>query len=236
MATVEEQVRAATSLTAALLVLARSVDALRASTTLEWSSVGETAAPAAPQSTRERTNLGHAAPPVALRDISDQELLAFLATQFGAIPDLSDPDVQGRIQELRYELARAGPEGEPERAAVFIDESGVGDIDMGPQDEAHREARYAFARDVLQLELALGPHPDGRDWCADYAAAGPMFLYVPQRDLLLQYPESARRVMVEDLERYDERVAAEVGRDLLRREAADRSTAFPVADNYEPAN
>lgn len=230
MPTIEDQVKAAGSPREALLMLARAIDELRAEPTLNsWDGWG-TAAPPPPQPTRDTTDPGRSAG--AVRTITDDDIRAFMAQQFGAVPDLDDPEVAERLKELRKDLSTAVGESEPDHASVMVDEQGVVEIDWSPLSDEHRQQRYDFAKDVLQLPLALGEHPEGRDWCADYAEAGPMFLYIPNRELLLEYPESARRVMVEDLMSYDHQVAEEVARDLLRREASDRATAFPLADDY----
>jgi hypothetical protein len=232
---IEADVMAAGSPRDALLILARAVDALRETPTLDsWTGWGTTQ-PDAPRPTQDTTAPGRPAPPVANRHVNEDEVRAFLVQSFehGGAFDPKDPAAAAVLAQLQKDLAAATGPSEPDRPDYIVDTEGVVEIDMAPRSEEERAAREAFARDVLQLPLALGPHPEGKDWCEEYAKVGPMFLYIPDREMLLEYPEHVRRTMVEDVLSYDKRVGDELARDLLRRAADSQATALPIADSYD---
>ncbi len=209
---VEADVLAAKTPREALLILARAIDALLAAPADPWAQWDDDAAHHA-EARPSGPHPDEVDPP--RREITDEEATAWLEANYGRTP-ADDAEGRALIAMVRRDLERAG-KGE---VAVddFVMHDGIVEsrIDFSPRDEKHRAAREAFARQVLQLDVALGVHPEGGDWAVDYAKAGPMPFYIANRDLLMQYPDQVKSAIVADIEQYDVRVSQEVGRDLLK--------------------
>ena len=89
-------------------------------------------------------------------------------------------------------------------------------IDIKPVSDEKRERREAFAREVLDFgaytkELEL----DEDTAVQAYGLGGPVWLYIGNRDLFLQYPWEVRRMMVRDVLEEDPETARDMGRDVL---------------------
>lgn len=236
--TLIDEVRQARTPQEALLRIAQAVDDLRAArvpTLDSWDGWGE--APATPD---------EAPPDVAeapLRALTDDDVKAWLAKNYGRAPA---DDAEGRaiIAQVRADLERAGT---PESPVQILSQSGgvvESQIDWSPanarkvlagelSEDQYRALRYQFARDQLQLDVALGPHPNGGDWAEDYAKVGPINLYVHNRDLLVQYDDRIKSAVVADIDQYSTQMGHEVGRDLLKKPLStdqERGAPPPLAD------
>lgn len=228
-----EQVLAAKSPRDALLVLADAVDRLEAEPGMDsWQGWGEIdppnvtvqalGIPAVPDEALpddgERV-LDSNGEWVTLHEVTDQDVSAWIGRNYGRVPS-DDDEGRALIAMVRADLERAG-KGEVAQAD-FIMHDGVIEsaIDFSPKavgeltaDQYH-DKRYQFAKDVLQLEVALGPHPEGGDWYEDYAKQGPLPLYIINRDLIIQYPDGVKAAMVADVQNYSPKIAYEMGADL----------------------
>lgn len=78
--------------------------------------------------------------------------------------------------------------------------------DQYPGSERH-EQRLKFATNSLQL---AGPE------AVQYAMAGPLHVYLNDRELVMQYPMAIRRLMVQDVELDSPKDAQEMSRDILK--------------------
>jgi hypothetical protein len=239
--TIEQQVLAAKTPRDALLVLARAVDALQTPAD-PWASWGDDSvqplddshrpawsadddAAALPQPTPVIPELG---PGVRAAAITDEDVKNWIGRNYGQVPA---DDAEGRaiVAQVRADLEKAGtPEAGVDLFRTGDDGVIESAIDWAPQDEQHRALRYAFAKNVLQIDVLLGPHPTGGDWAADYASGGPMWLYIPNRDLVLPYPDNVKAAMVEDVGRYDQKAAYELAQDILKQPM--------IKDAESPAN
>lgn len=89
-------------------------------------------------------------------------------------------------------------------------------IDIKPVSDEKRARREAFATEVLDFgaytkELEL----DEDTAVQAYGLGGPVWLYLGNRELFMQYPWDVRRVMVQDVLEEDPEVARDMGRDVL---------------------
>lgn len=217
--TIEQQVRAAKTPRDALLILARAVDQLTsgAPDLDSWSGWGP-GDQSAPGESRSVEGVVDSPAPVA-RKVSNEEVYAWFVRNFNRAPE-DTPEGRAALDQIRHDIENAP--NEPQRAYEFVQTAdGVieSTIDWRPLNDKHREARYTFAQKVLNLDLALGKHPepDG-DWAADYAEGGPFWFYIPNRDLVMQYPEQVRSQMVADVALYgNQKVVDELAQDLLKR-------------------
>lgn len=240
--TLVEDVRRAKTPREAILLLAAAVDQLRAAHEAvdPWESWGNEpyergamgAGPAALERAPVQGSDGDRDPESAPRlNLTEDDVRTWIESNYGrAIGD--DAEARVVIAQVKRDLERSTDAKVAED--LFIQTNGVIEsvIDFSPQDDAHRALREQFARDVLQLDVALGPHPEGGDWASDYASAGPMWLYIPNRDLLMQYPDAVKAAMVADVQRYDEKVAYEMGADVLKQpmQKDDQSPAMRLAN------
>lgn len=153
---------------------------------------------------------------VERRDVTDDEVISWIGRNYGRTPT-DDSEGKALIAMVRADLERAS-KGEVAQSD-FVMHDGVieSDIDFSPADDAYAAKRYDFAKNVLQLDMALGPHPqpDG-DWAADYTKQGPLPLYIINRDLIIQYPDGVKAAMVADVNNYSSKIAGEMGADLLK--------------------
>src|SRR6266576_331665 len=194
--TFEQQVRQAPNPLEALLVLARALDALQAKPTLDsWAGW-------APGTEQAPPPTAPAQPSLTSADLPDDVVIAWMQKNYKGAAGLDADSTEGQmaIAQVREDLLLA-PNVQVVEDLFRQTTEGIveSDIDWSPLTEKHRAARYQFAKDVLQLDVALGPHPEQGDWAADYASGGPMYLYIPNRDLVKQYPENVRSQMVEDV-------------------------------------
>ena len=169
-------------------------------------------------------------------EVSFEDAKAWIEKNYGAPVD--DTTAAGRqaILQAKLDMENA-PNVESVDDFFRTDGNGVVEsrIDWSPLSQKHHDARYEFAKRVLQLDVALGPLPDGEDgdWFEDYAKVGPMWMYIPNRDLVIQYPENVRAQMVADLELYDKRVAYEFAYDVLKKPmSTDRTGGAPQPVGY----
>lgn len=119
--------------------------------------------------------------------------------------------------ERRTRILTSGKEGDPSEVVV-------------PAVSAEKmERRRLFARQALSLEAHLG---SGEDWTEAYAKGGPMWLYTGNRDLVMSYPESIRRALIEDVIEDSPQDAHEMGRDILKQpgETGPGSPAMRTAE------
>lgn len=235
--TVREQVLAAKSPRDALLVVADAIDRLEAQPGLDsWKGWDDADAHReAAQDFAERTvtqgameaihansldtgdkvldSNGHL---VDRHEVTDDEVITWIGRNYGRTPT-DDSEGKALIAMVRADLERAG-KGEV-APADFVMHDGVieSSIDFSPPDDAYSDRRYKFAIEVLQLNMALGPHPepDG-DWAADYAKQGPIPLYIINRDLIVQYPDGVKAAMIADVNNFSTKIAYEMGADLLK--------------------
>lgn len=149
-------------------------------------------------------------------EVTDDEVISWIGKNYGRTPT-DDSEGKALIAMVRADLERAG-KGEM-APADFVMHDGVieSSIDFSPPDEAYSDRRYKFAAEVLQLDMALGEHPepDG-DWAADYAKQGPLPLYIINRDLVIQYPDGVKAAMIADVNNFSTKIAYEMGADLLK--------------------
>jgi hypothetical protein len=160
--------------------------------------------------------------------VSDDDAKAWIEKNYGR-PVQDDAEGRAVVAQVKHDLENAP---DVEDVADFFrtgpDDVVESRIDWSPKSPAHHDLRYDFAKRVLQLDVALGPHPEGGDWAEDYAKAGPMWMYIPNRDLVIQYDENARASMIADLELYDKRVAYEFAYDVLKKPmSTDRTGGAP---------
>lgn len=239
--TLVDEVRQARDPMDALLRIARAVDDLRPArvpTLDSWDGWGEPLGRVAVPD--EALPDVAEAPP---RELTDDDVKAWIARNYGRAPA---DDAEGRaiIAQVRADLERAGT---PESPAQILSQSGgvvESQIDWSPANarkvrddelsaDQYRALRYQFARDQLQLDVALGPHPNGGDWAEDYAKVGPINLYVHNRDLLVQYNDQIKAAVVADIDQYSTQMGHEVGRDLLKKPLStdqERGAPPPLAD------
>ena len=208
--TLEQQVLAAKTPRDALTLLARAIDQDRARMIDPWDEWGE-ASEEKVAATDGELDTSDASP----RDITDEDVRNWIGRNYGQAP-ADDSEGRAIVEMVRRDLERAGT-GKVAEADFTMDDGVIQSrIDWAPRDEDHRGWRRRFAKDVLQLDVALGAHPDGGDWAEDYASGGPMWMYIPNRDLLMQYPDNVKASMIADVESYDARVAHEMSADLLK--------------------
>jgi hypothetical protein len=218
---VERQVLTTKTPREAILILARAIDELRAPN--PWNEWDGDMVPLA-EASEEKVAATDGEPDTS--DVSDSDVRTWIGRNYGRIPS-DDSEGRALIAQVRSDLERAG-RGEVRTDDFVMDEGVVQSrIDWAPRDEEHRARRAGFARDILKLDVALGAHPDGGDWAADYASGGPMWLYIGNRDLLMQYPDNVKAYMIGDVELYDQRVAHEMGADLLKQPM--------IKDEHSPA-
>jgi hypothetical protein len=227
MASVEQQVLAAKTPREALLILARAVDALTTRPTVDswdgWGDASEAPVPGRVPAA-QRAGATEVPPERAIellkepdppRELTDDDVRNWIARNYGQYP-MDDSEGRAIVAQVRRDLERAG-KGEVALDDFVMDDGVVQSrIDYTPRDDQHRAERYAFASQILRLQDALPAHPDGGDWAADYAQLGPMPLYIANRELLMDYPDTVKSHIIADIETYDVRVSQEVGRDLLK--------------------
>lgn len=202
MATLEQQVLGAKSPREALILIARAVDALRAEPTLDswdgWVPDGQ-----APRPLSQPLAPAPAHPRINPEDLTDDVVKMWIARNYknGVVLDDS-PEARAAIAQVREDMLNA-PNVEVVEDLFRVTTEGIveSDLDWSPLTQAHHDARYQFAQRILNLDVALGPHPEGEghEWAEDYAQGGPMWFYIPNRDLVMQYPERVRSQMVEDV-------------------------------------
>jgi hypothetical protein len=114
---------------------------------------------------------------------------------------------------------------------------GPREVVMKGVPEEKQIARRLFAERVLKLDKTLqsGGHgsPEGfESWNDVYAKAGPMWLYIGNRELFMTYPRQVRSMMVADVEADDPEEAHKMGRDVLKfeGESGPGSTAMMNGD------
>jgi hypothetical protein len=139
---------------------------------------------------------------------SPQEAMLAIAAALDRIEDAltqapAEPDPWGGWQPeaVRGEL----------RTQVNV-EDGVAEVTLPPVSEAKQNRRVEFARqnlhlgdlgDVVVMELA-------------YAKGGPMWLYLGNRQHVMELPPSVKRAMIEDVEEDSPADAHEMARDILK--------------------
>jgi hypothetical protein len=117
------------------------------------------------------------------------------------------------------------------RRAMEIEQTGedTAEVRLRAPSEEKKQQRRLFEQQTLKLKEALG---DGEDWTEAYAAGGPLWLYIGNRDLVMSYPEPARAAMVQDVLEDSPADAAEMGRDVLKAgfDETGPGRTLPIAD------
>lgn len=128
----------------------------------------------------------------------------------------------GNQQEEAFRVEQAAAEG----GAI---------IDLPAPSPARFVERLTFGEQSLRLDEyyknAEGTvtAPEGYDsWNHVYAKGGPYWLYTQDRDLVMGLPYSTRQALVADLEQDDPKIAAEVGRDILKQDAESSRAGAPA--------
>lgn len=181
------------------------------------------------------------APGLTERDLPDDVVIAWMRKNYKGAAGLepNTPDGKMAIAQVREDLLHA-PNVKVVEDLFRQTTEGIieSDLDWSPLTDKHRAARYDFAKRVLNLDVALGDHPTGGDWAADYASGGPMWFYIPNRDLVMQYPEHVRGQMVEDVrvtsharvsQQAADKLTHEFGADVLKKPmSTDREGGAPI--------
>lgn len=117
------------------------------------------------------------------------------------------------------------PAYQAELSAMQIEQTGEEEttVTLAAPDDEKRGARAMFAQEILNLDEAL---PDVERPCEVYAKAGPLWLWLGNRELLMQYPEHVRAAMVRDVMEDDPKTAEEFGRDILKDPGAESADAY----------
>ena len=139
------------------------------------------------------------------------------------------------IEALSAKLRLLQEEGKPLPSAVdegnrvrIASNGAIGEVDIPPVAPERREARRVFAHQVRLWDYV----PMDADVAADtFAKGGPMWLYLANRDAVMQLPFAARQWLVEDIALDSQAQAQEVGRDILKSEdSVDKSITLDAID------
>lgn len=224
---VADKVRSAKGLPEALLAVAEGLDELLAMPDAKsnpWSANEWGGFPLAseiittPEVKHRFDNLlvEHGLPPIQVQPAdpkpSNDEAIAAVKA---AIAEETDGENLLALQARLRLLTDTGetPFAVAEGHRVTADEDGL--VDLPPVDAVRREARFAWAKTV-RLGDMLDPPMDIIETATAYSKGGPLWLYLPAREVIMQMPEEWRRMMVEDVERDSPAQAQEMGRDILK--------------------
>jgi hypothetical protein len=100
-----------------------------------------------------------------------------------------------------------------------ISEDGSGEVNFKVASEEKQADREKFAREVLKLDQYYHNEASdipGEDLIHAYKVAGPMWLYVSDRDCVMSYDENVRRHMAEDVLEDDPVAAFDFAKDVLK--------------------
>lgn len=131
-----------------------------------------------------------------------------------------DPEDRAKVMEARARLAQDKPgqyaehameAGKQVASKVSSDEITV---ELPPVDEERAEQRRKFATEVAKLSQ----HYKDLDQQAveAYVKGGPMWLYLTDRDFVMQMPVQWKRFMVQDVNKDSPKDAYDLGRDILK--------------------
>lgn len=121
------------------------------------------------------------------------------------------------VDDDESSFQETGKAAQPEPEPLFTRDPSTGEIIFRVCDDSEkRERREAFVGQ-LNLDVAYGAEdaPEG-GWDALYVNAGPMWLYLHDRDLLIQYSYEIRQAMVADVLEDDPQAGHEMARDVLK--------------------
>lgn len=120
--------------------------------------------------------------------------------------------------------------GEDPDTGLFA-ESQTGEEAVEVLIPAPDEAKWVYRRDFALHQLKLNDYfasehsdnaPEGfNTWAEVYAKGGPYWLYVSDRECVMSFPMELRAAMVQDVLEDNPRVAAEMGRDILKQAGED---------------
>ena len=106
---------------------------------------------------------------------------------------------------------------------LTTNEDGEQVIDLPPPTDAELEDRRAFAKDILNLDVAWKDLP-GNDAIEAYAVGGPLWLYHADRELMMNFSPDAKAKMINEIEQTHPREAGDIARDINKIEESDAPT------------
>lgn len=102
------------------------------------------------------------------------------------------------------------------RAQQITTDANENVFELHPPSEEKQAQRRMFADQQLRLNTVLPADPDVEDWNEVYVKGGPWWLYNSARDIVMTYPDNARRIMVADLEEDVPELAYQMSLDVLK--------------------
>lgn len=214
--TYADRVANAPSPQAALLVLAEGIDAILSQPAQVDDGWGTWTSPT-PVPQQAITDTAHALADLVTKQSFDAGQVAQLRKRM----ETAEGDDRAALEAA---LRLAQDSGAPpvdlvsEGTIVAADEDGL--VDLPVPSDAVQDERYDWA-----LENHIGTRFDtglsDEDFALAFSKGGPMWLYLGNRDAVMQMPVDWRRAFVEDIAQQSQRQAHEVGRDILKDETAN---------------